>query len=135
MRSLLCLGLLASAASLASAQFAPNVPASPTPVPQAIPDLPPPAVVSPAIVSPGIVPVRPLTIDEFAASFKPLPGRYEVLLIHPKSCCPVKVCFTLPCGCLCNVKVSKHTIRFVYKCRRDVVVHFLCCGKVWVRGC
>lgn len=136
MRSLLCLGLLASAASLASAQFAPNVPASPSPVPQAVPDLPPPAAVPPTVVPPpAVAPLRPMTIDEFAASFKPLPGRYEVLLIHPKKCCPVKVCFTLPCGCCCKMKVSKHAIRFVYKCRRDVVIRFMLCGKVWVRGC
>lgn len=131
MRSLLCLGVLLCGASLASAQFAPSVPVNPSPIPQAIPSLPPPAVVPPPVA----IPVRPLTIEEFAASFKPLPGRYEVLLIHPKTCCPVKVCFTLPCGCLCNVKVSKHSIRFVYKCQHDVVIRFLLCGKVWVRGC
>ena len=136
MRSLSSRGLLAglvlaSAASVASAQFAPNLPASPSPVPQAIPNLPPPTIVPP----PAIIPVRPMTLDEFAASFKPLPGRYEVLLIHPKSGCPVKVCFTLPPGCLRKVCVTRHKIEFVYKCRRDVVIRFMLCGKVWVRGC
>ena len=141
MRSLSCLSIpavlvLASAASIACGQFAPNVPDGQPPLPQTVPNLPPPAVVPPSVIvpPPAIVPVRPMTIEEFAASFKPLPGRYEVMLIHPKTCCPVKVCFTLPCGCLCNVKVSKHTIRFVYKCQRDVVIRFLCFGKVWVHG-
>ncbi|MGH7174534.1 MAG: hypothetical protein ACRELG_30065, partial [Gemmataceae bacterium] len=78
-RTVLAIMVLASTATFASGQFAPTLPAGPTPGPLVIPDLPPPA----------IVPVRPLTIDEFAASFKPLPGRYEVLLIHPKTCCPV----------------------------------------------
>lgn len=27
------------------------------------------------------------------------PGEYEVVVIHPYSCCPVKICFCLPCGC------------------------------------
>ena len=29
----------------------------------------------------------------------PAPGHYEVVLLNPETCCPVKVCFTLPCGC------------------------------------
>ena len=33
---------------------------------------------------------------EFAASFKPLPGTYEVVLLHPFTQQPVKVAFTLP---------------------------------------
>lgn len=132
MRRLLMLGVLAliglaSAAPFASAQFAPVAPPPPAgtlPLPQPMPDLPPPAV----------VPVRPLTVNEFAASFKPLPGTYEVLLIHPKTGCPVKVCFTLPPGCIRKVRVNGHKIDFVYKCQRDVVIRFLFNGKVWVRG-
>ena len=132
MRSLLCLIVLsalglASTATLASAQFAPSfpgAPAGPPPVPQLMPELPPPAV----------VPVRPLTVGEFVSSFKPLPGRYEVLLIHPKTGCPVKVCFALPPGCIRRVKVNGHRIEFVYKGQHDVVIRFLHGGKVWVRG-
>jgi hypothetical protein len=63
-----------------------------------------------------------------------MPGTYEVLLIHPKTCCPVKVCFTLPPGCIRKVRVNAHKIEFVYKCQRDVVIRFLYNGKVWVRG-
>jgi hypothetical protein len=131
MRLLSHLGLavvvgLASAVPFASAQEvppAPVLPGSPLPVPQVLP--------SP---SPAVLPVRPLTLDEFAASFKPLPGQYEVLLVHPKTCCPVKVCFTLPPGCLRGMRVSKHKIVFDYKCQHDVVIRFLPFGKVWVRG-
>ena len=82
MRLLSHLGLavvvgLASAVPFASAQEVPPtpvLPGSPLPVPQVRPS-PPPAV----------LPVRPLTLDEFAASFKPLPGQYEVLFVHPKT--------------------------------------------------
>ncbi len=131
MRSLSRLGLaavvgLASVLPFASAQEVPPAPVLPDstlPVPQVVPS-PPPAM----------LPVRPLTLDEFAASFKPLPGRYEVLLIHPKTCCPVKVCFTLPPGCLRKMRVSKHKIVFDYKCQHNVVIRFLPFGKVWVRG-
>lgn len=139
MKSLSCQSVLAglivvSAASLLSAQFAPSLPGSPygpLPAPQVVPNLPPPAVALP----PAIVPVRPITVSEFAASFKPLPGRYEVLLIHPKTCCPVKVCFTLPPGCIRKVAVNGHKVAFVYKCQHDVVIRFLHNGNVWVRGC
>jgi hypothetical protein len=126
--------VLASAASLASAQFAPSIPASPDdvlPPPSVVPNLPPPAVVPPPVV----LPVHPMTVSEFAASFKPLPGKYEVLLIHPKTGCPVKVCFTLPPGCLRMVRVTGHKIQFVYKHQCDVVIRFLHNGNVWVRGC
>jgi hypothetical protein len=132
MRRLLLLGALGliglvSATSFVSAQFAPIAPPPPSgtlPLPQPMPEPPPPVV----------VPVRPLTVNEFAASFKPLPGTYEVLLIHPKTGCPVKVCFTLPPGCIRKVRVNGHKIEFVYKCQRDVVIRFLHNGKVWVRG-
>jgi hypothetical protein len=132
MRSLSCLVLLvvlglASAASSATAQPPPPVPVAPEgalPPPQILPSLPPPAV----------IPVQPLTLSQFAASFQPLPGKYEVLLVHPKTGCPVKVCFTLPPGCLRGVRVTGHKIVFDYKCQHDVVIRFLHFGKVWVRG-
>jgi hypothetical protein len=132
MRSLLHLKVLAmlvlaNAATSASAQFAPEAPLPPNetlPAPQAIPALPPPAV----------LPIRPMTVSEFVATFKPLPGKYEVMLIHPKTGCPVKVCFALPPGCIRNVRCTGHKIVFDYKCQCDVVIRFLHNGKVWVRG-
>jgi hypothetical protein len=132
MRRLLIFGVLAgiglaSAGSFARAQFshvAPPPPEGALPAPQPLPIPPPPTV----------IPVRPLTVAEFVASFTPLPGSYEVLLIHPKTGCPVKVCFTLPPGCLRKVWVNGHKIEFGYKCQRDVVIRFLHNGRVWVRG-
>lgn len=132
-RNVLSTIVLVLAASFASAQFAPSVPGAPSGlplVPQVVPDLPPPSIAP----SPSLVPVRPLTVGEFVSSFKPLPGRYEVLLIHPKTGCPVKVCFALPPGCIRRVKVNGHRIEFVYKGQHDVVIRFLHGGKVWVHG-
>jgi hypothetical protein len=36
------------------------------------------------------------TPAEFAGNFKPMPGSYEAILLHPFTLQPVKVCFTLP---------------------------------------
>jgi hypothetical protein len=130
MRSLKCPNMLAvlmlaSMTPFASAQVVPSIATSPDSA------LPPPAILPPSVAPP----LRPLTLQEFAAAFnKPLPGKYEVMLIHPKKGCPVKVCFTLPPGCIRKVRVTEHKIVFDYKCQRDVVIRFLCCGKVWVRG-
>jgi hypothetical protein len=125
MRSLSCL-LLLTVVNLASAQ----IPEVPLPPPQPVPFLP----TVPTMPAPAIVPVVPMTVADFVASFKPLPGKYEVLLIHPKTGCPVKVCFTLPPGCLRTVRSNTHKIVFVYKCQHDVVIRFLHSGNVWVRG-
>ena len=136
MRSLLALGLLAA---IVLASVAPSAPAQvygpivqPAPSVPVVPDAPLPPQVVPA-PPPAIVPVRPLTVNEFAASFQPLPGRYEVLLIHPKTGCPVKVCFTLKPGCIRKVRATSHKIEFVYAGKCDVVIRFLHGGKVWVR--
>ncbi len=121
--------LLVSVVSSASAQFAPDAPLPPNetlPAPQTIPAPPPP---------PTVVPLGPMSVSEFVATFKPLPGKYEVMLIHPKTGCPVKVCFALPPGCIRNVRCTGHRIVFDYKCQCDVVIRFLHNGKVWVRGC
>lgn len=136
MRSLFARYLLAGIAltwgvsSIQAQVYGPVAPAAPPAsiVPDA-PLLPPQVVPAP----PAIVPVRPLTVNEFAASFQPLPGRYEVLLIHPKTGCPVKVCFTLKPGCIRKMRATSHKIEFVYAGKCDVVIRFLHCGKVWVR--
>lgn len=103
------------------------------PIVPSTPILPPPAVV-PAPPPPSLIPIRPLTPAEFAAAFKPLPGKYEVLFLHPKTGCPVKVCFCLKPGCIRCVRVNTHKIVFDYAGQCDVVVRFLHSGKVWVRG-
>jgi hypothetical protein len=54
-----------------------------------------------------------ISLEDFARSFVPMPGNYEVVLLHPTKCCPVKVCFTLPPGCP-KVHVTKRQIDFDY---------------------
>lgn len=57
---------------------------------------PPPPPPAPIILPVPPAGTLPLTTAEFAASFKPLPGTYEVVLLHPFTGQPVKVVFTLP---------------------------------------
>lgn len=72
------------------------------------------------------------TVDAFARTFCPSQGKYEVTLIHPKTCCPVTVCFCLPCKEACKVTANKHVLRFAYK-GKDVVIRFKHDGTVSVR--
>jgi hypothetical protein len=65
-------------------------------------------------VSEAPVVVQPVTLGDFAASFKPAPGKYEVLFVNPVTGCPTPVCFTLPAGCVKCVKVARRQITFVY---------------------
>jgi hypothetical protein len=91
-----------------------------------VPTLPPPT----PLVPPAPVVVRPITLREFAASFQPLPGNYEVVFAHTRTGCPVKVCFTLPPGCP-KVLCSRHQIEFDYgKC--EVEIRFQLFGRVKV---
>lgn len=87
--TLLCYSGLSSSSAIAQL---------PEPVP--FPQIQPPTVPPPTIVQ------RPLTIYEFARAFKPLPGKYDVLLCHPYTGKPVRACFTLPPGCI-QVHVRK----------------------------
>ena len=81
--------------------------------------VPPPPVVAP-------VP----TLEEFAATFRPAPGTYEVTIRHSRTCCPVTVCFTLPPGCP-KVCVRRHQLDFEYPCQ-DVRIRCQICNKVKV---
>ena len=93
-------------------------PAPLAPPPAATPPVPPPAV------------VRVPTLEEFAATFRPAPGSYEVTILHSRSGCPVTVCFTLPPGCP-KVCVHRHQIDFEYPCE-DVRIRCQIGGKVKV---
>jgi hypothetical protein len=88
---------------------------------------PPPVVVTPP--PPPVVVAVP-TLEEFAASFRPAPGTYEVTIRHSRSGCPVTVCFTLPAGCP-KVCVSRHQLDFEYPCQ-DVRIRCQIFGKVKV---
>jgi hypothetical protein len=69
------------------------------------------------------------TVAEFATSFKPLPGAYEAVLIHPVSRAPVKVRFTLPDGPPRKVRVRRRELVFDYG-RHRVKVRFIRDGSV-----
>jgi hypothetical protein len=121
---LICLATLALGASPTIAQ-PPPVPGAPPPVPV----LPVPAPAGPAVVV-----ERPLTIYEFARVVKPIPGRHEVLLCHPYTGQPVRVCFTLPAGCpkvTVRKKLLRYQIEFDYGCR-EVELNFGCRGRTRV---
>lgn len=86
--------------------------------------LPPPAPVATAAH-------RPLTHQDFAAAFQPAEGRYEVEFLHPKTCCPVTVCFCLPCGCPRKVHCHKYSLTYDYG-RERVTIRFKLNGDVHV---
>lgn len=105
-------------ASLLCAYFAMSTWAgqTPPPLPAEPPILPPPSV----LTSPA--PASAFTLRDFAKSFTPAPGDYEVILLHPTKCYPVKVCFTLPPGCP-KVHVTKRQLEFDYG-KREVRIRF-----------
>lgn len=76
-------------------------------------------------------PLRPMTHREFAASFRPAPGNYEVVLLHPCTHCPVKVCFTLPPGCIRKIDCDRNDIEFDYG-KYEVELNFKRDGRVEV---
>jgi hypothetical protein len=78
-----------------------------------------------------VVVSRAPTLDEFAKSFQPAPGKYEVVIQHPVTCEPVKVCFTLPEGCPKKVRVHPREIDFDYG-KTDVSIRFIRDGRVRV---
>jgi len=97
----------------------------------------PPPVALPPVETITIVPgarlgVRPPTLEEFAASFQPAPGRYEVVLLNPETCCPVKVCFCLPCGCP-KVRVHEKSLVFHYALLDNIAIRFHHDGSVTVK--
>jgi hypothetical protein len=79
----------------------------------------------------GSVVLQAMTHRDFARVFQPAAGTYEVLLIHPDTCCPVKVCFTLPCGCPKKVRVERHELEFDYG-KTEVEIRFRRDGTVKV---
>jgi hypothetical protein len=97
-------------------------PATPAPAPPVEPPATPPP--APAVVVP--------TLAQFASTFTPQPGRYEVVLLHPATGQPVKVAFTLPPGTPRRVRLFRY--RLAFDCgRHDVVLVFQRNGGVRVR--
>lgn len=75
-----------------------------------VPAVPPPVVEGEVLL---LAPPPPISHYDFACAFKPQCGKYEVVFIHPVSCCPVCVCFDLPCGCP-KVRCGKRYVEFDY---------------------
>ena len=95
-----------------------------------VPVGPPPVQMAPVAPAPPPVAVRVPTLEEFAASFRPAPGTYEVTILHSRSGCPVTACFTLPPGCP-KVCAHRHQLDFEYPCE-DVRIRCQIGGKVKV---
>src|SRR5262249_39006692 len=98
-------------------------------VPQPVPAVPLPTLPPPTLLLPSVL--TPIPVDQFAASFQPKPGNYEVVFVHTKTCQPVKVCFSLPDGCPKKVRVTKHVLEFDYG-KIVVRIRFLHNGDVKV---
>lgn len=95
----LSLALTGSPAATGQGPFQPGYypPAAPYVLPAAAPYAPPPA----------------LTLQQFAAVFRPVAGLHKVVIIHPRTGVPLPVCFRLPPGCP-EVNVGRRYIEFEY---------------------
>jgi hypothetical protein len=106
---------------------APIVVAPPPPQPVVV--TPPPKV---AVIPAPVVINRPMTPQEFAQSFRPAPGPYDVVLIHPRTGQAVRVNFTLPPGNP-RVYVTPRLLEFDYGSQRVSII-FGIAGGVRVRS-
>ena len=96
--------------------------------PQPLPLLPPQPI---PVVTTAPVALRPMTVGEFVAGVQPAAGHYDVVLLHPHTQCPVRVCFTLPPGCPKKIRYRSSELQFDYG-RREVEIHFRRNGRVSV---
>ena len=94
----------------------PAVAPQPTPVLQGPASVPPPP--APAAVG------QPLTLNQFAASFKPRAGTFDVTLINPITNQPTNVRFTLPEGRPKRVIVDSDEVEFRYGLFHFVRIEF-----------
>lgn len=117
-----------------AAPFPPPYPAprGPSYYPPAPPFVPPfvqpPVAPPPHSGFPGSGHRGAMTLEQFARCFQPTCGTHHVCIIHPVTCQPVNVCFTLPHGCP-KVCVNRRSIEFDYG-RREVEINFLRNGRV-----
>jgi hypothetical protein len=109
----------------------PPLPAPVVTAPQAVipSPLPAPVVTAPQAPPPPPLPVvvQPLPVSEFARTFRPAPGAYEVVLLNPVNNRPVKVNFTLPDGYPRKVKANRRELVFDYG-RHWVKIRFTASG-------
>jgi len=79
-------------------------------------------------------PKRPPTLDEFLCTFVPLPGTYEVTIIHPVTKKPVCFAFQLPNCPLKKVHRCMNRVTFEYCNKSSVTLIFrIISGRVDVR--
>jgi hypothetical protein len=71
------------------------------------------------------------TLQEFARTFRPAPGTWQVTLVHPRTGAPVTANFTLPAGTP-RVIVGPRAVEFDYG-RVSVVIAFTINGGIRVR--
>jgi hypothetical protein len=95
------------------------------------PTLAPPVQTLPPPGHTTLLPAYVPTHREFAASFRPEPGNYQVTLMHPYTHCPVKVCFSLPPACLKKMHVDRNELEFDYG-KVEVELNFKRSGRVEV---
>ena len=103
----------------------PPVVVTPYPPPAVVvPQPPPPVVVQPppppAVVVTPAPAVRAVTLEEFARTFRPAPGTWQVTLIHPRTGAALPVTFTLPPG-VPRVIVGPRAVEFDYGRSRVVI--------------
>jgi hypothetical protein len=101
--------------------------APPAPLPKSPPPpkpMPPTEKIQDQTPPKSTTPERVLTIEQFAKSFQPKEGNYEVTLLNPVTNAPTTVRFTLPDGTPRRVNVSRNEIEFSYGLRRFVRIQF-----------
>ena len=73
---------------------------------------------------PAAGPAEAMTLEQFAKSFKPKAGSYEVELLNPVTRQPDRVRFTLPEGAPRRVDTRRNEIEFNYGPRQFVRIEF-----------
>jgi hypothetical protein len=145
---LLSLGVLLAATGSAGAQVIVRVPfvrvdvgappprpvvvVEPVPPPVVVVPQPPPAVIVTPAPQPTVVLTRPQSHYEFARTFAPAPGTYDVVLVNPRTNVAARVNFTLPPGHP-RVVAERNGVLFEYlNHHKDVEIRFPIGGQVRV---
>jgi hypothetical protein len=90
----------------------------------------PPPPMAPLGATPAPGGVRPMTVKDFAATFRPSEGTHQAVLVHPATGQPVNVQFTLPAGNP-EVRVTGKKLEFDYG-KTEVDIRFSSNGSVKV---
>ncbi len=98
------------------------------PPPQPLLNAPPAPAVQPLPAQPPVVQVKVMTLNQFAGSFKPRAGTFEVDLLNPVTKQPTKVRFTLPAGTPKRVIVDDDEVVFRYGLFQFVRISFTASG-------